>query len=49
MLTLERLLIAYTVFLFKLFEITPEQIERSRVGQSGVSALRPEGSQGLHI
>lgn len=49
MLALERLLIAYTEFLFKIFEITPEQIERSRSGPSGTSSLRPEGTQGLNI
>ena len=49
MLTLERLLIAYMAFLFKIFEITPEQIERSRRGPSGVSSLRPEGTQGMNV
>ena len=44
MMMLERLLIAYTVFLMKIFEITPEQIERSRDG----GRMRPEGATGLY-
>ena len=43
MMMLERLLIAYTVFLMKILEITPEAIERSRGG-----GMRPEGASGLY-
>ena len=47
--TIEKLMIAYTVWLFRIFEITPEKIERSRPGQVGVFALRPEGARGIHF
>ena len=47
--TIEKLLIAYTVWLFKIFEITPEKIERSRPGQGSVFALRPEAARGIHF
>lgn len=49
MLILERFLIAYTVLLMRLFDITAEQLERSRAGRSGATGLRPEGARGLHV
>ena len=45
---LESLLIRYTVWLCEIWDITPEQIERSKGQQANVGLMRPEGAQGFH-
>ena len=46
--TLESLLIRYAVWLCEIWDITPEQIERSKGRRTPAGLMRPEGARGFH-